>query len=161
MPVGIDSDSGFSDAINGCKIICQPLFCAGTPFYRCQPLRLVWEKSRECCNDFDPSGSDWWLPDVNGFQINAATIFLSPFDLRFWVWNYFKHSSTPFLRMYRWIRVEHNDKHKNRLIFSTVYRFSLVQRQVAVNFCETVLRVYRFKTSTILSQAMPNYRAKK
>lgn len=28
VPVGIDSDSGFSDAINGCKIICQPLFCA-------------------------------------------------------------------------------------------------------------------------------------
>lgn len=86
VPVGIDSDSGFSDAINGCKIICQPLFCAALlPFTWCQPLRRVWEKSRGCCNDFDPSGSEYRLRDVNGSQINAATriLFRSILPTRF------------------------------------------------------------------------------
>lgn len=48
VPVGIDSDSGFSDAINGCKIICQPLFCAGTtPFYTMSAITTgVRKKSR-------------------------------------------------------------------------------------------------------------------
>lgn len=48
VPVGIDSDSGFSDAINGCKIICQPLFCAGTtPFYMMSAITTgVRKKSR-------------------------------------------------------------------------------------------------------------------
>lgn len=86
VPVGIDGDSGINGAINGGKIICQPLSMLALPFTSVSHYRELRKKGKkenlESRNDFDSRSKTvvTW-PDVNGFQTNCVGLVPPPCPL--------------------------------------------------------------------------------